>query len=469
MNVKICSSASNEAYFLPQWIYHHFYMGFNSIDLYINNTVDNTKDILAKLQSYFPNISVYNSDWVFKYYFNRPPTHFIIAAINTMNYYNTAPDIDYTLFIDVDEYWTPLVGTEKIQDCINNFKRPDMILFQWLMIDGQRDYLMPLFSCPVFWGNLHPLPKPLIRSGLKPMHAGVHAALIKDIGRICVGSGEDHLFNAQFPGRIHPVQSKLNSYFILHDALSQQARNFGKYASGHPAQNSSEHGVKKMAMRPMWQQMSSENSGITFKNTLPSDYLAGFRRMVRELDLTTELIEAKKTHLLFALSFLRQIYYEPESELTVRFKERFGSVEAMHKDIFDQLTALDTEMAACGSAALISPDSLASLAFNDRLNTSIAAAKLYPFEKDEEGSPLFLGHFLTWLATEGNFELIERILNDTTFLSIKHYGSDWFLPVLAQWKYKHGHTDEAKAIYQQLLYSSSERIAEYANICQNES
>lgn len=43
---RLVAIAKNEGANLPFWIFHHLLMGFDSIDLYVNNTTDNSIDIL---------------------------------------------------------------------------------------------------------------------------------------------------------------------------------------------------------------------------------------------------------------------------------------------------------------------------------------------------------------------------------------------------------------------------------------
>ena len=40
--VKLVAIAKNEAAYLPQWIHHHFSIGFNEIEIFINDTTDNS-------------------------------------------------------------------------------------------------------------------------------------------------------------------------------------------------------------------------------------------------------------------------------------------------------------------------------------------------------------------------------------------------------------------------------------------
>ena len=46
--IKLVAIAKNEAAYLPQWIHHHFSIGFNEIEIFINDTTDNSLAICEK-------------------------------------------------------------------------------------------------------------------------------------------------------------------------------------------------------------------------------------------------------------------------------------------------------------------------------------------------------------------------------------------------------------------------------------
>lgn len=50
MKIKLIAIAKDEAAYLPDWIFHHLYFGFDSIDIYVNNTTDNTNDLKLFLE-----------------------------------------------------------------------------------------------------------------------------------------------------------------------------------------------------------------------------------------------------------------------------------------------------------------------------------------------------------------------------------------------------------------------------------
>jgi hypothetical protein len=48
--ILLAGIAKNEAAYLPEWIFYHLNIGIDVIRVYVNNTDDNTLQILDKLK-----------------------------------------------------------------------------------------------------------------------------------------------------------------------------------------------------------------------------------------------------------------------------------------------------------------------------------------------------------------------------------------------------------------------------------
>ncbi len=123
--VLLCAIAKNEAAYLVEWIaYHKFIVGFDEVLIYENDSTDNSRLILEKLdklgicqyklwprsQGIVPQRSAYND------------------AIQTYN-----QSYQWVCFLDLDEFLV-LKNFNSIQDCIQSFEnKADSILINWLM------------------------------------------------------------------------------------------------------------------------------------------------------------------------------------------------------------------------------------------------------------------------------------------------------------------------------------------------
>ena len=62
IKIKLIAIAKNEAANLPQWVFHHFRIGVDSIDVYINGSSDNSLEISRKINSFEPRFKFYDAD-----------------------------------------------------------------------------------------------------------------------------------------------------------------------------------------------------------------------------------------------------------------------------------------------------------------------------------------------------------------------------------------------------------------------
>ena len=65
IRVKLAAIARDEAAYLPEWIFHHLEFGFDEIEIYINNTTDNSLAVLANIKRNHP-VVVTDANALFK-------------------------------------------------------------------------------------------------------------------------------------------------------------------------------------------------------------------------------------------------------------------------------------------------------------------------------------------------------------------------------------------------------------------
>ena len=57
-SVRLIAISKDEAAYLPEWIFHHLKVGFDEIQIYVNNTKNNSLDILEKISSKYKQIQI---------------------------------------------------------------------------------------------------------------------------------------------------------------------------------------------------------------------------------------------------------------------------------------------------------------------------------------------------------------------------------------------------------------------------
>lgn len=126
MKVKLVAIAKDEAAYLPEWVFHHFHFGFDAIDIYVNNTSDNTKELAEQLNS-FSQVRLLNGDTFFMEGAKTPQQKVYNSAFKETK----EAGFSHIMFLDIDEFWTPLNMNSTIKDCLMELDA-DVISFEWL-------------------------------------------------------------------------------------------------------------------------------------------------------------------------------------------------------------------------------------------------------------------------------------------------------------------------------------------------
>ncbi|WP_462169258.1 glycosyltransferase family 2 protein [Pseudoalteromonas lipolytica] len=205
--VKLVAIAKDEAAYLPEWIFHHLYYGFDAIDIYVNNTSDNTDDLAYSLRS-IEKVSFIDGDSFFDGSTDTPQRSVYLAA------YEQSRNSEFThlMFLDIDEFWTPLDFKSTIHDCLNKVNA-DVVSFEWFIHMDEKQPFFRTFKAQI-QGQRAKLVKSVIRTNKHLRALNPHNVNIKEANyRLADGS----VFNFKI-GESHSVKSNtvLKPFFILH-------------------------------------------------------------------------------------------------------------------------------------------------------------------------------------------------------------------------------------------------------------
>jgi len=122
--IKLVAVARNEAAYLPEWIFHHLYFGFCEIDIYVNNSTDNSLELKALLGQY--PVNIYDADEVFKDKSTSPQIIIYKRALK-----DASKKFDALMFLDIDEFWIPSNFSDTILSVCRSLPSFDTVSFQW--------------------------------------------------------------------------------------------------------------------------------------------------------------------------------------------------------------------------------------------------------------------------------------------------------------------------------------------------
>jgi len=153
IKVKLAAIAKDEAAYIPQWIHHHLLFGFQEIEIWLNNTTDNSMALLSDIQKSHPDgvIKFRNSDdFLRKCLADDLP--FQQLAYSDI-YYQTLDEAKCThiLFLDLDEFWVPANFTSSVNELITDAPDSDAISYQWYI--DTPDVNKHIFSPPFSYTN----------------------------------------------------------------------------------------------------------------------------------------------------------------------------------------------------------------------------------------------------------------------------------------------------------------------------
>lgn len=130
IKVKLFAIAKDEAVYLSTWIHHHLFFGFDEIEVWINNTSDNSEDIIKKISSKNPCIKYTIAD-EFLEDCKLNNKLFQVEAYKFV--FNSSKELgfDYLMFLDIDEYFIPSNFTSSVKDLIERQNEFDSLSLQW--------------------------------------------------------------------------------------------------------------------------------------------------------------------------------------------------------------------------------------------------------------------------------------------------------------------------------------------------
>jgi hypothetical protein len=211
--VKIVAIAKDEAAYIPEWIHHHLYFGFDAIDIYINRTSDNSVQMLQQISMEYPQIKAFNADWVDMCPQGAQNNLQYIIYAKALEDARSSGDFDYILFLDVDEFWTPKNLLTSVQDCILKNPNADTISFQWINAFGQKDVFTGLQQ--LINGRINPLVKTLIKLDVEVKKIGFHFPELVH-GQSFLVDGAKFIADAKVKEGLHKELQYLRPVMIIH-------------------------------------------------------------------------------------------------------------------------------------------------------------------------------------------------------------------------------------------------------------
>tara|TARA_R110000737_G_scaffold283945_1_gene290472 strand:- start:684 stop:1796 length:1113 start_codon:yes stop_codon:yes gene_type:complete len=229
VKIKLVAIAKDEAAYLPEWIFHHIYFGFDSINVYVNNTTDNTSDLQFSLRS-LDNLNWFCGDAFFKKSSKSAQVEIYKHELKL----SRRQKFTHVMFLDIDEFWTPKNLNTQIKEFIGGSFDTDVLCFEWFNRTNEETPFSPAIQKRLTGYCGHHV-KSLISTKKFYEQINPHIAFSEN-ARYMLANGTRYIFNSEQAGLVSKEQqdAPLKSAFIVHRMLRSEEEYLAILSRGRP-------------------------------------------------------------------------------------------------------------------------------------------------------------------------------------------------------------------------------------------
>ena len=312
--VKLVGIASNEAAYIPSWVFHHFRIGVDLIEIYINNTEDNSLKICRKIKKSNPFFKFIKADHLLNSAIKEGKSFQLAAYNRSLERSRRGKDnATHILTLDLDEYLIPSNLKNNLKQLLRQCSSFDAISFLWYSDDF--NHKNPPFQFHIkATSKVYRLDhvKTLARISENVQSCNHHNFYFKRGKEPLIGLGG--LQNIKLSDQINTTSncSKVNKsflhtldsystepWFVLHRIYRSEEEYLASLCRGRKHNNDNRPlKVNRWGLAPYpWHK--SDPITLSFKQKDFDNYLQGFRRFVtqsgveRQLKVAQQLITQK--------------------------------------------------------------------------------------------------------------------------------------------------------------------------------
>lgn len=214
--IKLVAIAKDEASYFAEWVHHHLYFGFDDIEIHINRTSDNSKDVLNSICKRNPELRWYYADWIDKCPQDAKKQIQFIVYNKVWDECLRQGNYTHIFFLDIDEFWIPQDFSTNIHDYLKDFDRHDVISFEWLNDLGTLPAFSSIPEC--IEGNLSPLVKTIYPIATQIKELRHHVALMAGSPAHMLADKQGFKPRENLIQAVHCSLQSLKNAFIYHRA-----------------------------------------------------------------------------------------------------------------------------------------------------------------------------------------------------------------------------------------------------------
>lgn len=286
IKIRLIAIAKDEAAYLANWIYHHLFVGFDSIHVCVNRTTDNSISLLEKIAQKKTNVTYEEVDWV------DGLNSECQANIQKIVYAKTIYDarcLGYThvMFLDIDEFYITR-ELRSVKEDIIRLGNPHAITFPWLIRLGtsvEFDYISHKF-------NFHrsQLTKSLYSLEYEVNKVGVHICRQKNQPLPILPDGSDYIVTTGY--HLSPALVKDYTSHVMHDMYRSPLEYLSSLCRGNCRNNLSEDIKVKFNRGGYFEKWHKDNS-FTFESNAYLDLVNYIQEGIENAGIEHEIEEGR--------------------------------------------------------------------------------------------------------------------------------------------------------------------------------
>ena len=226
IRVKLAAIARDEAAYLPEWIFHHLEFGFDEIEIYINNTTDNSLAVLANIKRNHP-VVVTDANALFK----QSTKNFQGQAYQALTKKAIADGFTHLMFLDIDEFWTPADFNTNIKQALAKFNYPQALCLNWFIHHDESDF-SPCYR-EQFKVRINSHVKTIFQLDSAWDKVNIHNVIGKDV-KYTRGNGEAYDFGDSSHCGIADNNCLDHDYYVIHRMYRSQMEYVSLIGRGRP-------------------------------------------------------------------------------------------------------------------------------------------------------------------------------------------------------------------------------------------
>jgi hypothetical protein len=256
--------AKNEAAYLPDWIFHHLYCGFDQIAIYVNNTDDNTPDIINAFE-FEKRVEFVDGNRFFDIEI-RPPQ---ISVYRHELLRSRWQGYSHVMFLDIDEFLMSQNLELDFRSLLSTIDS-DVCSFQWIHKMDEHELFMPPVAESVV-ARRAPQIKSVISSSVDFEHMNAHNVFSRNID-YSLSDGSKIRFTQENYSRLSPEEQKapLKEWFVMHRMLRHEIEYTAALKRGRPIGKQKQKSIFKDNRNGIFD--ASKNEDIHFPRAAYAHY-----------------------------------------------------------------------------------------------------------------------------------------------------------------------------------------------------